>query len=168
MEKNESRMNHRRGVDELPAVAGRGYCTVKIPAALAQAIDEYLREEEAEVRGFRSRADVVVGVLVDFLESRGTLKPLIKPRFEHVNVYESHVLVRDNLLNTSVEVRLSDSGPYCVYCLDGVCPHVGYALSLDDVRETLCRRGVVVRDDVAYGGGYVVVLDGVAYPLATE
>lgn len=165
MEKNESRMSRRGVTDESSA---KGYCTVKIPAALAQAIDEYLRDEEAEVRGFRSRADVVVGVLVDFLEARGALKPLVKPRFEHVNVYMSHVLVKDNLLNVSVEVWITEHGAYCSYCFDGSCAHVCYALSLPEVREMLSRRGLHVPETVRGDWGYVVFFDGAAYPLATD
>ncbi|MEM0441113.1 MAG: hypothetical protein QXY84_05615 [Candidatus Caldarchaeum sp.] len=84
MEKNDSQMNHRRFIDN--SSAARNYCTVKILAALAEAIDVFLREEEAAMRGFRSRADVVVSVLVDFLESRGTLKPLVKKQYENVKV----------------------------------------------------------------------------------
>lgn len=165
VQKNESGMSRRSVFDE--SSAAKNYCTVKIPAALAHAIDEYLRWEEAEIRGYRSRADVVVSSVVQFLESRGALKPFVKPRFEHVNVYESHVLVRDNLLDTSVEVWVQCDGLFCSYCLSRSCPHIGYASSLEEVRAIFTKHGrsppIEVRAD-----SYVVFLNGAAYPISTD
>lgn len=165
VQKNESDMSRRSVCDESSAT--KNYCTVKIPAALAHAIDEYLRWEEAEVRGFRSRADVVVFSVVRFLESCGALKPVVKPRFEHVNVYESHVLVRDNLLDTSVEVWVQCDGLFCSYCFSSSCLHVGYASSLEEVRAIFTKHG---RSPPIPAGAnsYVIFLNGVAYPISID
>ncbi|MEM4352065.1 MAG: ribbon-helix-helix domain-containing protein, partial [Candidatus Caldarchaeum sp.] len=164
----ESSTGHQGVVGESSAKAGRSYCTVKIPESLAKALDEYLKEEDAELRGFRSRADVVVSLLVRYLEEQGLIKPKLKPRLEHVNVYEEFVLVRDNLLDATVEVCVDRSRVYCRYCLVESCVHVGYALSLDVVRERLEREGLKLPKKYAEGFGMVVFLNDVPYPVPSE
>ncbi|MEM2096299.1 MAG: hypothetical protein QXR20_06780 [Candidatus Caldarchaeum sp.] len=168
MKRVESSTGHQGVVGESSAKAVRGYCTVKIPESLARALDAYLMDEDAELRGFRSRADVVVSLLVGFLEEQGLIKPKLKPRLEHVNVYEEFVLVRDNLLDATVEVCVDRSRVYCRYCLVESCVHVEYALSLDVVRERLEHEGVKLSKREAGGFGMVVVVNDVPYPVASE
>jgi hypothetical protein len=71
VEELDSSVGREGAIDGSPAKAGRGYKTVKIPDSLADALDRFLREPDAELYGFRSRADVVVYLLVGFLESQG-------------------------------------------------------------------------------------------------
>ncbi|MCS6770245.1 MAG: hypothetical protein NZ570_07420 [Candidatus Caldarchaeum sp.] len=168
MKKGESSMTHGGGTGGSSAKTSTGYCTVKIPLSLARALDSYLMEEEAELRGFRSRADVVVSLLVGFLEEQGVIKTRARPRLEHVNVYETHVLVRDNLLEATAEVWLERSRIYCGYCHLEDCVHVCYALSLDVVRERLEAEGVKLPKPRGLSGGMVVMLDDVVYPFSTE
>ncbi|MEM0349394.1 MAG: hypothetical protein QXD24_04355 [Candidatus Caldarchaeum sp.] len=164
MGETESTTAHRRVSYESSTKHGKTYCTVKIPAALAEAIDSYLMEHEAQVRGLKSRADVVVRVLTEFLEEQGRLRPLVKRRLEHVNVYESFVLVRDNLLNVSVEVAVQPPRLFCRYCVSGECVHVSFAASIPDVRRRFAELGFRAPETGEDVGGYVVFFDGVAYP----
>jgi|GEM_PF-1280321 len=160
----DSKTTHEKSSGESPAKQSRAYCTVKIPAALAEVIDSYLMEHEAQVRGFRSRADVVVRVLTEFLEEQGRLRPLVKRRLEHVNVYESFVLVRDNLLNVSVEVAVQPPQLFCRYCLSGECVHVLFAASIPGVRRRFAELGLRAPETDEDVGGYVVFFGDTAYP----
>jgi hypothetical protein len=111
VEELDSSVGREGAIDGSPAKAVRGYKTVKIPDSLADALDRFLREPDAELYGFRSRADVVVYLLVGFLESQGVIRPRVRPRLEHVNLYETHALVRDNLLNVTAEVWFTPRQP---------------------------------------------------------
>jgi len=167
VKKNESSMVQRRVFGDSPA-KGHGYCTVKIPESLARALDAYLMEDYAELHGHRSRADVVVDLLVSFLEEQGLIKPLVKKRLEHVNVYETRALVKDNLLGVTAEVVFASLQAFCSYCHSRDCIHVDYALSLPMVRTRFEERGLKPPQNLRRDYGLVVVVDGVAYPFSTE
>ncbi|MEM4281516.1 MAG: hypothetical protein QXQ70_01345 [Candidatus Caldarchaeum sp.] len=167
MKRNESSMVQQRAAGDSSAKS-RGYCTVKIPESLARALDSYLMEEDAELYGYRSRADVVVSLLVGFLEEQGLIKPRVRKRLEHVNIYETHALVKDNLLGVTVEVVFMPPNARCCYCLRDDCIHVDYALSLPEVRKRFDDLGLRPLRVLKHEYGGVVFIDSVAYPFSTE
>lgn len=165
VESSESRAGP---MDESSAKAVRGYKTVKIPNSLAEALDRFLQGPDAELYGFRSRADVVIYLLVSFLESQSVIKPRVRPRLEHVNLYETHALVRDNLLKVTAEVWFTPPTARCSYCHTTKCIHVDYALTLEKVRDAFQAIGVRLQKPERTSFGYVVLVDGATYPMLIE
>jgi hypothetical protein len=168
VEELDSSVGREGAIDGSPAKAVRGYKTVKIPDSLADALDRFLREPYAELYGFRSRADVVVYLLVGFLESQGVIRPRVRPRLEHVNLYETHALVRDNLLNVTAEVWFTPPTARCSYCHSTKCIHAEYALTLEKARAVFESRGVRLARPGRTDFGYVVDVDGSPYPMLID
>ncbi|MEM4417431.1 MAG: hypothetical protein QXD32_05175 [Nitrososphaerota archaeon] len=127
--------NHERNMDDSTA-----YATVKIPARLASLIDEYLRTDDAAIRGHRSRSSVVVDALVEFMESHGYLQ---RRRYSHINTYDDFALIRDHQLNAIACIRFSlPDRAYCELCETwNICDHVRYALEQEKVRKPLTAAG---------------------------
>lgn len=61
-----------------------------------------------------------------------------RERLEHFNVYQDHVTVQDNQLNGKlVNVYIRDRKFVCDHDNSSDCIHVGYAMSLPEVKRKL-------------------------------
>jgi GMP synthase PP-ATPase subunit len=83
-------------------------------------------------RGYDTRAEVVKDALRRFLEQLES-----EQRMEHVNVYEEHVTVRDNVLNRTIIVYLRDGTMTCDLCESNDCLHTRYVQTLPQVKEKM-------------------------------
>jgi hypothetical protein len=91
-------------------------------------------EQIKEKLGISSRADVLRHLI--------TIYPLPPPRFVHINTYDDHATVKDNVLNRNADVYFkNDGGVFCELCGLGECHHIDYVLSLPRVQRVLDGRG---------------------------
>jgi hypothetical protein len=91
-------------------------------------------EQIQETLGIASRADVIRHLI--------TIYPLPPPRFEHINTYDDHATVKDNVLNQTADVYFKADGEvYCELCGLEDCHHIDYALGLRRVQRVLDRKG---------------------------
>lgn len=87
-----------------------------------------------EALGIESRADVLRHLI--------SLYPLPPPRFEHINTYEDHITVKDNILGREANIYLKPEGvAFCDICQLQDCLHIDYALSLSNVTRMLEAKG---------------------------
>jgi len=61
-------------------------------------------------------------------------------RFNHVNVYEDHATIYDNLRKELIDIYFQND-PYCEKCGKSDCEHVQYVLTLPKVVEPLKEKG---------------------------
>ena len=61
--------------DEFPEGKTRSSETVRIPAEMLKAIDDFLETEFAKSRGFRFKSDVVTAAVRDLLDKYGDVLP---------------------------------------------------------------------------------------------
>ena len=64
-------------------------------------------------------------------------------RFKHVNTYEDHATIFDNLRNEFVNVYFQEE-PYCEKCEKKDCEHIQYALTLPKIIEPLREKGWII------------------------
>jgi len=81
-------------------------------------------------RGISSKVDVLRHLI--------TIYPLPPPRFEHINTYQDHATIKDNVLDKQVDVYFrEDGGAYCELCNLEDCHHIDYVRSLPSVKKLL-------------------------------
>lgn len=61
-------------------------------------------------------------------------------RFSHINVFDDHATIYDNLRKEIVNVYFKEK-PYCEKCEAEECEHIKYALTLPKVVEPLREKG---------------------------
>lgn len=61
-------------------------------------------------------------------------------RFDHVNVFEDHATIFDNLRDEFVNVYFQEE-PYCEKCEKKECIHIKYALTQPKIVEPLREKG---------------------------
>lgn len=84
--------------------------------------------------GIESRADVLRHLI--------SLYPLPPPRFEHINTYDDHITIKDNVLNREANIYLKTGGEaFCDVCQLQDCLHINYALALPSVVRVLEAKG---------------------------
>ncbi len=66
------------------------------------------------------------------------------PLMKKVSVDEDRVILLDNERNRVAEVVIQNGILFCQLCEEANCMHVGYALALPDVYESLIAKGVKV------------------------
>ncbi len=66
-------------------------------------------------------------------------------RFSHVNVYDDHATIYDNLRKEMVNVYFK-TDPYCEKCEASDCEHVRYALTLPKVVDPLREKGWIIKE----------------------
>lgn len=100
-------------------------------------LDENLEEKFERIQeflGIGNRADVIRHLIVQY--------HLPPPRFEHINTYDDHITVKDNVLSRNADVYLKDDGvAHCNVCNLSDCQHIDYALSLPKVLKILNAKG---------------------------
>ena len=95
-------------------------------------IERFGRIQEA--LGIESRADVIRHLI--------SIYPLPPPRFEHINTYEDHVTIKDNVLNREANIYLKPGGEaFCDVCQLQDCLHINYALGRPSVVRVLAAKG---------------------------
>ena len=87
-----------------------------------------------EKLGITSRAEVLRHLI--------TIYPLPPPRFVHINTYDDHATVKDNVLERNVDVYFkADDEVFCELCGLKDCHHIEFVLSLPQVQRILDDRG---------------------------
>ena len=115
------------------------WTSVKIPAGLADSIERFLETAKARELGYISKADVVTAAVRQLLD---LYRPLLRPRLEHLNMFEDHVTIKDNEQNRIVDVYFKGGRVYCSLCDSESCNHTGFALSIPEVLRILEKKGV--------------------------
>ncbi|MCS7116538.1 MAG: hypothetical protein NZ896_03610 [Nitrososphaerales archaeon] len=103
--------------------------------------EQYKREKEnARLLG-EPGPKSFVRFMTDKLRELKKLEEKRKPRFEHFNVYEDHVTIRDNEAKRLIDVYVRNQGIrkilWCEFCKSQECVHVGYAWSLPYIQKVL-------------------------------
>ena len=136
-------------VKEYPNDKPSKHATVRLPKDMVNAIEEFLKTDQAKKMGFLHITDVVTDAARQVLKSYGYYSTL-KPRFIHFNVYEDHVSIIDNELPEAqkwVDVFFREDRPFCERCEKFDCEHVEFALSLPKVEKTLRDQGWKISPD---------------------
>jgi len=113
---------------------------------MVDAIEEFLKTEEAKQMGYLYKVDVVTAAVRDILEKYG-FYPIPEPQpsesLEHFNLNEEGVLVLDRTLQPDriVRVYFRPEGVYCEHCESVKCRHVEFALKLPKVQDILHKKG---------------------------
>jgi hypothetical protein len=65
---------------------------------------------------------------------------LVLKRYEK----DKECIVNDNTLNSDIKVKIDDGAPFCTYCQDDSCAHVGYTICVMQLFE---RKGVLLGEN---------------------
>ena len=112
------------------------YVSISLHADLVRKVDEVI---DTGGKGYDTRAEVVKDAIRRFLEQLEA-----EQRMEHLNVYEDHVIVRDNVLNRTVFVYLRNGVMTCDLCESNDCLHTRYVQTLPQVKEKMENQRLVI------------------------
>jgi len=133
---------------EYPEDKPSKHATVRLPKDMVNAIEEFLKTDQAKKMGFLYITDVVTDAARQLLKSYGYSSTL-RPRFVHYNVYEDHVSIIDNEQpegKSWVDVYLQNGKAWCDLCEKHDCDHTRFALGLPKVVDALTAKGWAVED----------------------
>ncbi|MBP2624542.1 MAG: hypothetical protein KAF24_01075, partial [Nitrosopumilaceae archaeon] len=56
--------------------------------------------------------------------------------------YPYRIVLKDNIKNRIIEVVFKNNEPYCLFCDNKDCVHIGFVFSLPDVYKILSIKGI--------------------------
>jgi len=103
--------------------------------------------------GYKSRAEFIKEAIREKLKTipREILEQL---PLEHFNLTENGVRILDRSLANKhsrgriIDVHFKPDKVLCEYCQSNNCKHVGFALSLPEVRKILSKKGWEIRKKI--------------------
>lgn len=57
---------------------------------------------------------------------------------------DKECILNDNTLHSYIKVRINDGAPFCTYCQDDSCAHVGFTIHVMQLFE---RKGILIGED---------------------
>ncbi len=113
-----------------------GWISISIQEKTVNKIKQVI--EQNPHLGYTSTSAYVTDALRKLFNEHSTLIP----RFQHLNIKENAIMLRDNLVSRDVTIRFPDGGvAHCDDCNKAECVHIDYALTLHDVTTFLKRKG---------------------------
>lgn len=111
------------------------WISVQLPSDLVSEVKEAIKERPE--LGYSSFAEFVK----DSVRSRLSTLRNSRPRLEHLNLYENHVKILDNLRDRMASVYFNGDGfVFCDLCGSNDCVHIEFALDLPEVQKALKER----------------------------
>ena len=59
-------------------------------------------------------------------------------------VKDKECILNDNTLHSYIKVKINDGAPFCTYCQDDTCAHVGFTICIMQLFE---RKGILIGED---------------------
>ena len=113
-------------VQRKPISEDQKYVSVSIHSDLMRRVDELIEDGS---HGYDSRAEVIKDALRRLFGELEKAEEM-PPRIEHVNVFEDHAVLKDNVLKRTVFVYRRDGTLSCDLCESPDCIHTRYAATL--------------------------------------
>ncbi len=57
---------------------------------------------------------------------------------------DKECILNDNTLHSYIKVKINDGAPFCTYCQDDSCAHVGFTIHIMQLFE---RKGILIGED---------------------
>jgi hypothetical protein len=57
---------------------------------------------------------------------------------------DKECILNDNTLHSYIKVKINDGAPFCTYCQDDSCAHVGFTICIMQLFE---RKGILIGED---------------------
>ena len=57
---------------------------------------------------------------------------------------DKECILNDNTLHSYIKVKINDGAPFCTYCQDDSCAHVGFTICVMQLFE---RKGILIGED---------------------
>jgi len=121
--------------------------TVRIPKDLVNAIEEFLRTDQAKKMGFLYITDIVTEGVREFLRNLGYYPT--RRRFEHYNAYEDRISIIDNDAPKGkewVDIWFTGDQAFCDRCEESECEHIGFIIQSPELIDPLKEHGWSVKD----------------------
>jgi hypothetical protein len=119
----------------------RSYIAVNVPNAWEQYLLELLAEpniqKNLELGGqTNTYSGLGAWIIWEFLVNNTSM------RFQHLNTKENHITIIDNQIRRTVDIYPKEPNElWCEYDQANDCDHVKYALTIEEVRKVLTKKG---------------------------
>ena len=77
---------------------------------------------------------------LDSEDKNSVTNHIILKRYEK----DKECILNDNTLHSYIKVKINDGAPFCTYCQDNSCAHVGFTVC---VMQLLERKGVLIGEN---------------------
>jgi hypothetical protein len=77
---------------------------------------------------------------LDSEDKNSVTNHIILKRYEK----DKECILNDNTLHSYIKVKINDGAPFCIYCQDDGCAHVGFTVC---VMQLLERKGVLIGEN---------------------
>jgi len=104
-------------------------------------LDDSLAEKFRKIKqryGLKTHSETVRFLIA---EEFRRLKPELAPDFEHFNVYDDHITIRDNRIGRYVDIYARNGDLCCELCGSKNCEHIRFAVEIPEVEKALEKKG---------------------------
>ena len=112
------------------------YTSVSLKKEIMDKIQKFI--EDYPERGFRTITQFVEDAVREKAEKLRVFD--LTPRFEHFNLDEDGVKIRDRSVSHVVDVSFKPKGIQCSYCGEDSCRHVKFALSVPAIQKVIRKK----------------------------
>ena len=77
---------------------------------------------------------------LDSEDKTSTKNHIILKRYEN----DKECILEDNTVHSSITVKIDEGVPFCTYCNDDSCAHVGFTICIMQLFE---RKGILIGED---------------------
>ena len=77
---------------------------------------------------------------LDSQDKNSVTNHIILKRYEK----DKECILNDNILHSYIKIKINDGAPFCTYCQDDSCAHVGFTVC---VMQLLERKGILIGEN---------------------
>jgi hypothetical protein len=110
------------------------YSGVSLKKEVADTVNKFINDHPTI--GYRSTAQFIEDAVRQHLTQLKLRYP-DPPRFEKINADKNGTKIHDRQLREVVQICITPNGIFCEYCETENCEHVAFALTCDDIIETI-------------------------------
>ncbi|MCY3854618.1 MAG: hypothetical protein OXF28_04395 [Thaumarchaeota archaeon] len=103
------------------------------------------------MKGINSFAGYITYMLEDIMEKDKESSRYF-PKLKKISSDNDRIILQDNIKNRIIEVIFRNNEPYCLFCEEKNCFHIGFVFSLPEVYKILNKNGVKYTINKSAGG----------------
>ncbi len=93
------------------------------------------------MKGVNSFSGYITYMLEDVMQKNNEMSRYF-PKLEKISADDDRIVLKDNIKNRIIEVVFRNNEPYCLFCDNKNCFHIGFVFSLPDVYKVLDTKGI--------------------------
>ncbi len=120
-----------------------GFKSITVSETVYNRFYDIYKENKIDLtmKGINSFSGYITYMLEDVMQKNNEMSRYY-PKLEKISSDDDRIVLKDNIKNRIIEVVFKNNEPYCLFCDNKDCVHIGFVFSLPDVYKILSVKGI--------------------------